>query len=49
VVEVMNNYFATEVKYHEYYADAAMTADEIFLPTPYDEVNNSNGLYQIED
>ena len=49
VVEVMNKYFETEVKYHEYYADAEMTADEIFLPTPYDEVNNSNGLYQIED
>ena len=49
VVEVMNNYFATEVKYHEYYEDAEMTANEIFLPTPYDEVNNSNGLYQIED
>lgn len=48
-VEVMNNYFQSEVKYHEYYTDAEMTADEIFLPTPYDEVNNSNGLYQIED
>lgn len=49
VVEVMNKYFETEVKYHEYYEGAEMTADEIFLPTPYDEVNNSNGLYQIED
>lgn len=49
VVEVMNKYFETEVKYHEYYEGAEMTEDEIFLPTPYDEVNNSNGLYQIED
>lgn len=49
VVEVMNNYFKVEQPYHEYYSDAEMTADEIFLPTPYDEVNNSNGLYEIED
>lgn len=49
VVEVMNKYFESEVKYHEYYEGAEMTEDEIFLPTPYDEVNNSNGLYQIED
>ena len=49
VVEVMNKYFETEVKYHEYYEGAEMTEDEIFLSTPYDEVNNSNGLYQIED
>ena len=49
VVEVMNKYFETEVKYHEYYEGAEMTGDEIFLSTPYDEVNNSNGLYQIED
>lgn len=49
VVEVMNKYFETEAKYHTYYEDAEMTEDEIFLPTPYDEVNNSNGLYQIED
>lgn len=49
VVEVMNKYFETEVKYHEYYEGAEMSEDEIFLPTPYDEVNNSNGLYQIED
>ena len=49
VVDVMNNYFAYEAKFREYYADAEMTADEIFLPTPYAEVNNSNGLYQIEE
>lgn len=49
VIEVMNKYFETEAKYHTYYEDAEMTEDEIFLPTPYDEVNNSNGLYQIED
>ena len=49
VVEVMNKYFETEVKYHEHYEGAEMTEDEIFLSTPHDEVNNSNGLYQIED
>lgn len=49
VVEVMNAYFAYEVNFRDYYTDAQMTADEIYLPTPYAEVNNSNGLYQIEE
>ena len=45
-VETMNAYFASEAQFHSYYSDANMTEDELFLPTPYDEVNNSNGLYK---
>lgn len=46
VVNVMNNYFASEAAFHPYYSDANMSEDEIFLPTPYEEVINSNGLYK---
>ena len=46
VVSTMNAFFASEAAYHSYYSDAQMTEDEIFLPTPYEEVNNSNGLYK---
>ena len=46
VVETMNAFFASEAEFHTYYSDANMTADEIYLPTPYEEVINSNGLYQ---
>lgn len=46
VVEVMNNYFKSEVNFHSYYAEASMSQNEIFLPTPKDEVDNSHGLYE---
>ena len=49
VVEVMNKYFASEAQYRDYYVDAEMTENEIFLATPYAEVNNANGLYDIKD
>lgn len=45
-VQVMNAFFESEAAFHAYYADANMTEDELFLPTPYEEVVNSNGLYQ---
>ena len=46
VVNTMNAYFASEAAFHPYYADASMSEDEIYLPTPYEEVTNSNGLYK---
>ena len=45
-VETMNAFFASEAAYHSYYSDANVTTDELFLPTPYEEVVNSNGLYK---
>ena len=45
-VQVMNAFFASEAAFHAYYTDANMTEDELFLPTPYEEVLNSNGLYK---
>lgn len=54
-VETMNAFFQSEVLYdvekgqfieHPYYREAQLTEDELYLPTPYEEVLNSNGLYQ---
>ena len=45
-VETMNAFFASEAAYHAYYSDANVTEDELYLPTPYEEVINSNGLYK---
>lgn len=45
-VQTMNDFFASEAAFHAYYADANMTEDELFFPTPYEEVINSNGLYK---
>ncbi len=45
-VQTMNDFFASEAAFHAYYADANMTEEELFFPTPYEEVINSNGLYK---
>ena len=46
IVNTMNAFFQSEAAYHSYYSTAQMTEDEIYLPTPYEEVINSNGLYK---
>lgn len=46
VVDVMNTYFKSESKLRSYLSDASMTDDEIYLAIPYEEVINSNGLYE---
>ena len=46
VVPTVNNYMKFEKQYQTYYEGASISEDEVFLPTPYDEVNNSNGLYK---
>ena len=46
VVDTVNKYFQTEQQYHSYYRGAEITDDEIYFPVPYEEVNNSNGLYK---
>lgn len=45
VVEVMNAYYKSESRIRPYLTEANMTSDEIYLAIPYDEVVNSNGLY----
>lgn len=46
VVDTVNKYFQSEQNYHSYYKNAEISEDEIYFPVPYEEVNNSNGLYK---
>ena len=46
VVDTVNKYMQFESKYQTYYEGASISEDEVYLPTPYDEVNNSQGLYK---
>ena len=45
-VETVNAYMQSEQQYHSYYAGNSISEDELYFPVPYDEVNNSNGLYK---
>ena len=46
VVDVMNRYYQSEAKFHEYYKNASpMTEDKIYLPVPLDQAQNAGGLY----
>lgn len=45
-VEVMNSYFESEANVRSYLSGANMTADELFLAIPQEEVINSGGLYE---
>lgn len=44
-VSVINKYMREEEALRPYYQDASISEDEIYLPTPKDEVENSGGLY----
>ena len=46
LLETMNNYMTKEAERRSYYKKRSVSADEIFLPLPKDEVDNSNGLYK---
>ncbi len=46
VVDVMNRYYDTESSLRSYYKGASLTADEVYFPTPIDEVRTADGLYE---
>lgn len=46
VVDTVNEYMQSESSKRTYYASASITDDEIYLPIPMTEVDNSNGLYK---
>ncbi len=46
VVEVMNRYYTTESTLRSYYKGASLTDDEVYFPTPIDEVRTADGLYE---
>lgn len=45
-VATMNAYFTSEQLFHTYYKGQSVTEDELYFPTPYEEITNSNGLYK---
>lgn len=45
-VSTVNAYMQSEQRYHTYYAGNSISEDELYIPVPYEEVNNSNGLYK---
>lgn len=45
-VSTVNAYMQSEQRYHTYYAGNSISENELYFPVPYEEVNNSNGLYK---
>lgn len=46
LVKTMNTYMQEESALRQYYSGRSVTTDEIFLPVPLSEIDNSNGLYK---
>ncbi len=46
VVEVVNKYIKEETALRPYYNGASITSDEIYLPIPISQIENSHGLYK---
>ena len=46
VVQTINKYMQEESNLRPYYAGASLTEDEIYLPIPISQIENSNGLYK---
>lgn len=44
-VETVNKYMQEESTLRPYYAGASLTDDELYLPIPISQIENSNGLY----
>ena len=45
-VETINKYMQSETALRPYYAGASITEDELYLPIPTSQIENSNGLYK---
>ncbi len=45
-VQTMNAYFDYEKLFHTYYQGQEVSTDELYFPTPYEEITNSNGMYK---
>lgn len=45
-VETINKYMQEESSLRPYYAGASVTDDELYLPIPISQIENSNGLYK---
>ncbi len=47
-VQTINKYMQEEAELRPYYAGASLTDEEIYLPIPISQIENSNGLYKQE-
>ncbi len=45
-VQTINKYMQEEATLRPYYAGATLTEDELYLPIPISQIENSNGLYK---
>ena len=46
LISTMNTYMTEESAFRPYYSGRSVSANEIFLPVPLAEIDNSNGLYK---
>lgn len=46
LLQTVNNYMQQESELRSYYSGRSISANEIFLPVPLTEIDNSNGLYK---
>lgn len=46
LLNTMNNYMSEETELRQYYSGRQVSANEIYLPIPLDEIDNSHGLYK---
>jgi hypothetical protein len=46
VVETVNKYMQEESALRPYYAGASISQDEVYLPIPISQIENSHGLYK---
>jgi hypothetical protein len=46
LISTVNTYMQQETALRPYYQGRSISADEIFLPVPQEEIDNSNGLYK---
>ena len=46
LIQTMNTYMTEESVLRSYYTGRSVSSNEIFLPVPLSEIDNSNGLYK---
>ena len=46
LLNTVNTYMTQESELRPYYSGRSISSDEIFLPVPLAEIDNSNGLYK---
>lgn len=45
-VRTINDYYTSEQLFHTYYKGQELQLEDLYFPTPYEEIVNSNGMYK---